>query len=574
MTIPTEAIDAIERVIAGTRAADLEGQRIEFKTDNTRSLPDTMRLVAEAAACLANSAGGVVVVGIDDRKAGIDALIGSALTLDATRRRIYELTEPGLVVAVGDVVRAGRHLIVVTIPASPTVHAVSGRSTERIGPSCEPMTPQRIASVVSDRRAEDWSVLDSGIDAARVPLAAVGVARLLLARQPGPSRSRLDRQSDSDLLRSIGVVTKNATLTNAGALLLTEHLGGAEQIAYVYRRTPTGALVVNEHHTGPLLLALQRIFDLVDARVERTSVNVAGGQQLQVADLPEAAVREALINAVMHRDYRRRGHVVAEHSPTRFAVTSPGPFLDGISPQNVLTTSSRTRNPHLSSVIRALGLAETAGAGVDRMFAAMARIGHQPPAYTAQPDQVEVVLTGGAPNAHVARFTASLSPEDAEDADTMLVLLTLLSRRTVNAAAAAPLLQRTEPEAQSVLGRLGTTPIAMLEPTRETANRARPNYRLRADVLAALGPAVTYNRRTTDDFDRKIVGVVRETGAVNGRMVRLLLDIDVVSASRVLGDLVDRKVLVKTSQATRGPSVTYGPGPAFPTASPPRKRRT
>jgi hypothetical protein len=109
-----------------------------------------------------------------------------------------------------------------------------------------------------------------------------------------------------------------------------------------------------------------------------------------------------------------------------------------------------------------------------------------------------------------------------------------------------------------------TLRVRLLEPTRETANRARPNYRLRAHVLSALGPAVTYNRRTTDDYDRKIIGVVGETGEVNGRVVKLMLDLDASSASRLLAELVQREILVKTSKAQRGPGVTYGAGPAFP----------
>ena len=58
--------------------------------------------------------------------------------------------------------------------------------------------------------------------------------------------------------------------------------------------------------------------------------------------------------------------------------------------------------------------------------------------------------------------------------------------------------------------------------------------------------------------------MIRETGEINGRMVRLLLDVNVLTASRLLGDLVERQILIKTSAAQRGPSVTYGPGPAFP----------
>lgn len=43
-----------------------------------------------------------------------------------------------------------------------------------------------------------------------------------------------------------------------------------------------------------------------------------------------------------------------------------------------------------------------------------------------------------------------------------------------------------------------------------------------------------------------------------------MLDVDRVTASRLLADLVDRQILVKTSRAQRGPSVTYGAGAAFP----------
>jgi len=83
-------------------------------------------------------------------------------------------------------------------------------------------------------------------------------------------------------------------------------------------------------------------------------------------------------------------------------------------------------------------------------------------------------------------------------------------------------------------------------------------------VVSALGPAISYRRRTTDEYNRKIIELVREVGHINARMVKIALDLDTVPASRVLGDLVARKILVKTSEAQRGPAVTYGPGEKFP----------
>jgi len=562
------ALSAIE---SGAVARTLETDTLDFKTQG-RSIPDTLRDLAEAAACFANARGGTLVVGVADAKAGPEAFLGSGLDPVVTQRRIFELTDPRLTVAVDHVQRAGRDLLVLTVPSSPDVHAVGGRSTERIGTSCQPMSNSRIATVVAERRGDDWSAQDSDLDLAALDALATGQARSMLERSSDPLRRGYARESDADLMRVLGLMTARGTLTNAGALLFTRHLDHPEELSYVHRRTPAGELLVNEHLPTPLLPSIQRTFDLVGARLDRTPVNLPGGQQIQLADLPEAAVREAVINAVMHRDYRRLGVVQVEHTATRLVVTSPGPFVSGVTVNNVLTTSSRSRNPLLSGAVRTLGLAETAGTGVDRMYAEMARIGHQPPTFHADLDQVRVTLLGGAPNTYVARFVATLPREEAEDADTMLALLTLLTRRTLTVDLMAPVLQKPDVEVLAVLDRLASEPVRLLERTRESARRTRPVYRLREHVVAALGPALAYRRRTVDESDRKIIGLVREVGEVNARMVKLLLDLDAAPASRVLGDLVNRGILVKTSHAQRGPSVAYGPGPAFPTTAKRRRK--
>jgi ATP-dependent DNA helicase RecG len=565
MATAPEVLAALEAVELGTRARDVESETLDFKTVS-RSVEDTLRDLAEAASCFANARGGVIVVGVADRPGGRDAFVGCELDPVRVKRRIFELTDPRLTVLVDEVGRAGKRLLVLTVPSGPDVHAVGGRSTERIGTSCEPMSSTRIAALVSERRGDDWSAEDSERPVDDVDPAAVAVARRMVARTRGRGATR---KSVLDLLRTLGLVTERRTLTRAGALLFGS--GGAA-VAYVHRRTPAGALVVNERLEAPLLPGLERVFDLVSARLDRTSVNLPNGQQLQLADLPEAAVREAIINAVMHRDYRRPGVVQVEHTATRLAVTSPGGFVSGVTVNNVLTTSSRLRNPDLAAAVRALGLAETAGGGVDRMYAEMTRLGHQPPTFTVDAESVRVTLLGGAPNAALARFVATLPAEEADDADTMLTLLTLLSRRTVNAVTMAPLFQKLEPEAHEVLQRLSSDAVRLLEPTRESAQLRRPTYRLREHVVAALGPTLAYRRRAPDEYDRKVIGMVREAGEVNARMVRLMFDLDTPGATRVLVDLVDRGILVKTSTATRGPSVTYGPGPVFPAA--PRRRRT
>jgi len=82
----------------------------------------------------------------------------------------------------------------------------------------------------------------------------------------------------------------------------------------------------------------------------------------------------------------------------------------------------------------------------------------------------------------------------------------------------------------------------------------------------ALGAVLTYRRRTADESDRKVLALVAESGQINARVVRLMLDLDPSSTSRLLGDMVARGLLVKTSRAERSRNVTYGPGLGFPTA--------
>ncbi|MBI1758231.1 MAG: putative DNA binding domain-containing protein [Actinobacteria bacterium] len=573
MTVAAEVHRALAEIRSGAVPSTLESATLDFKQVIRRSLTDTCKDLAEAAVCFANAQGGSVVVGVADAVAGPAAIQGCDLETLVVQRRIYELTDPRLTVTVEPLISDGQRLVVISVPASPDVHQVGGRATERVGTSCHPMAASRIATVVGERRGEDWSAADSGVDPDHAVAPAMMLCRTLLGRSADPVRRDHAQHTDLDLLRRLGLLTASGTLVNAGALLLTADPRHAQTLAYVHRRTPAGELTANEHLGGPLVESLLRVLDRIEARVERTPVNLPGGQQLQLADLPEAAIREAVVNAVTHRDYRRPGPVRVEHAATRLVVTSPGPFLSGITPDNVLTTSPRSRNACLSNAIRTLGLAETAGIGVDRMYAEMARLGHQPPTYTADLNEVRVTLLGGAPNSHLARFVSTLPAGESEDAETLLVLLTLLSHRTVTADQLAPLFQKSAAEVQAVLDRLASPSLRLIERTRESVRRSQPVYRLQEGVVATLGPAVTYRRRTPDQHDRKIIGLVREAGSINSRVVQIALGLDPPTASRILGDLVARQILIKTSTAQRGASVTYGPGERFPVTSTARRRQ-
>lgn len=192
-----------------------------------------------------------------------------------------------------------------------------------------------------------------------------------------------------------------------------------------------------------------------------------------------------------------------EHEASRLRVTSPGGFVPGVTVDNVLTVSSRCRNLSLAQAVRSLGLAESAGVGVDRMYTSMTAVGHQPPGFATDGLTVEAVPQGGAPNEPVARFAASLPEHRRGDTDTMLVHTYLLDHRTTTAARMAKLVQRTEAEMETKLLELSAPGDGLIERTADTARSKRGEYRLVGSAVRALGPAVTYRARSGDDTDRK-----------------------------------------------------------------------
>jgi len=569
-----ELAAVLGRILTGTRPADLETEHLDFKRQPD-SRPDAIKTLVDAAVCFANASGGTIVMGVADGGGGSEAFAGCDLDPRIVQRRIHELTEPPLMVGTRAEEHAGTTLLIVDVFQSFDIHAdKQGRSTRRIATDCVPITPQEHRRLREERLGVDWSAQPSDRPWSDLSPRALTAAREALRRVPD-DRHSLSSLSDEDLLRALGVVDDESRLLRAAEVLFCDAGVAAEPaILYQHRQTPGGEATAVERVVLPLVTAFERTMELIWARRNVTPLTLPNGQQIEIADFPEIAVREALSNAVVHRDYRLRQPINIEHSPSAFVVISPGPLVGSVTRDNILTHASTPRNPVLARAARILRLAEETGRGVDRMFREMIRAGQDLPVIEEGVDYVRVVFSGGAPRTAVSRFVAQLPAEERDDTDTMLTLFTLCQRRTVTADDMSAILQKGVHEAELVLRRLAQDVPGILELTRESQRSRRKQYRLRGDVLKSLGPAVRYHRRTTDDVDRKVISHINEYGKVTNRTLQNLFDIDVWRARDILADLQQRSWIVRTSEAARGPNVEYGTGPSFPRQRASKTRKT
>lgn len=565
----SEADVALARIMSGAKSRDCETETLDFKQDRG-STRDTEKLIIDAAICFANSAGGFVIVGIDDKASGQSALCGTSIDPGHVKQRVYEMTRPHLNV------EAYYHpkytnILVVSVAQSSELHSdTQGRATQRINLDCIPLTPDQQTRLREERKGVDWSAQSSSRGIDEISAVAVVSARTILSRF-SDERRRVAASSTPDLLSALGVIHPSGFLNRAGELLFCETCPVSD-LVYQYRNTPGGEPRNVVRLQLPLITTFAKVMDLVIARRVSTPLNLPNGQQISIEDFPQLAVREALSNAICHRDYHLDGAVVVDHSPETLTVSSPGPLVAGVTVANIITTTSRPRNPSLAKAARILGFAEELGRGVDRMYREMIRNGRRTPVIEANYDRVRVALVGGAPDTNIARFVTSLPDDEQEDTDTMIVLVRLCSTRTITANTAAPLLQKSVAESEAVLRRLSGDTVALLEKTRATVGRSSGTYRLRSEALKGLGAAVVYQRRTADEIDRKVISHVREYGKITNRTLQNVFDVHVFKARDIIADLVRRNILVRTSVTHRGPKVEWGPGPSFPSTGGTRRR--
>lgn len=125
----------------------------------------------------------------------------------------------------------------------------------------------------------------------------------------------------------------------------------------------------------------------------------------------EKVIREAILNAVSHRDYRLHGSVFIRQYPKKIEIVSPGGFPPGITPDNILFRQS-PRNRRIAEAFARCGLVERSGQGADRMFEESIKESKPRPDFAGTDDyQVSLTLKGEVQNPRFLMFLQQVTVE-------------------------------------------------------------------------------------------------------------------------------------------------------------------
>lgn len=472
MTIPCDAeiLTLLDRLDSAT-ADQLETQWLDFKP--WYGPKEDMKVAIEYAVCFANADGGVIVFGVEDDVKGREAAIhgASRYDLDTWRRGIFDGIRPHLKVEVYelDVPEGTGKLLIVRVPkgdSSMAYGTAQGLFKMRIGKNCMPLDPQGFIKARISSGALDWSGQPAE-HLTETDLDKVEIARARNILRKFNPESDLLNLDDRAFLIALGAI-RGGKVTHAGLLLLGREdvllrVCPQHGVHYVYQVSDV-LLARNESYRQGLLSILERIEQHFTGPANPEQELSVGLFKLRIPAYPLEVVREALLNAITHRDYSDSGEVLIRHTKHELVITSPGGFIGGITPDNILRKEPISRNRTLAESFEKLRLVERAGIGRRRIFLPTLAYGKRPPVYETDGSRVTLRIFNGSYDTRMATLVAKWKQDGIEiDLDGLLVLFYLREHRFIDSRRAAQLLQLSRDESRDALDKLTQVPAALLE---------------------------------------------------------------------------------------------------------------
>jgi ATP-dependent DNA helicase RecG len=326
------------------------------------------------------------VVGSDFAQGQVGALEDETYSRLGIRVRMEELYENGL------------RVLVAHIPTRPVgkMMKFEGVPLMRVGESLRNMSDEEMFAILSEQEPDFSAKFCEGISIADLDEVAIKKMKESYARkQKNPGFMQL---STEQVLTDLKLL-ENGKLNYAALVLLAKK-------EVIHAKLPQSKTIwefrnseAQIHHDSrevidePLFIAIDSIWKLINQPTLNRKYPVQSGAYIfDLYDFNEEVIREAVLNAIAHRDYTITSEAVVKQYPNKFIITNPGGFPKGVTIENILTVSSTPRSRLMTEILEKTGLVERSGQGVDKIFSITLSEGKAEPDYKNS-DMFQVSLT-------------------------------------------------------------------------------------------------------------------------------------------------------------------------------------
>lgn len=525
-----------------------ESLTVEFKSDLKQLSDDEL---IQALVCLANAEGGELWLGVEDdgRPSGLHK---NHLQLSGLPGLVAARTSPSLHIEVTSLEIENKIVARILVPKA-KYHEIATSSGMYLRrrlkadgtPECRPLLPHERIS-----RASRLGL----IDVSAQPVANTTIndfdplerERLRQAIQKYGGDQYLLELDDQGLDGALGLTTRNENdeqvPTLAGLLIIGKESVLKEKVStheFAIQVLEGEEVRFNEFRRFPILKALEWL------ETNFRPFNPEKEVQIDLFRVPipkvdMGAFREAIANALVHRDYHRLGAVHVRLDDYGLTVSNPGGLVEGVTVDNLLTTEPRPRNPLLADVMKRIGVVERSGRGVDKIYRGMLRFGRPEPNYK-RTDEYNVVLQLSTIEADEVFLQIVIDQENqfgrSMPIDSLIILAALREQKRLTVEEITGHIQRDTTQTRAALEKLVES--GLIQPHGQTRNRT---YTLSPELYRVKGEEIEYTRQVgLNHFqhEQMILAYVNHHSRIQRKDAMDLCHLTPDQAYRLLKRLVD-----------------------------------
>ena len=537
---------------------------VEFKSD-LKSLPD--RDLLAVVVSLANTEGGELLLGVED-DGRITGLHANHINISGIPSLVANKTNPAISIRVERFELQGKSIARIIVPKSRQLVSTSDgllvrRRIKLDGtPEAVPFYPHEFIQRQSSLGLVDPSaMLMEQITVDQLdPLQRL---RLRNAIKKYGGEQSLFSLADEELDGALGLVMEHQGRkcpTVAGLLilgnetLLRQHLPAYEVAFQVLRGTDVR---VNEFYRKPLLETFEEVELQFKPWIVEEEIQV-GLFRVPVPNYDRRAFREAVVNALVHRDFSTLGAVHIKLDDDGLSISSPGGFIEGVTLNNLLVAPPRSRNPLLADIIKRIGLAERTGRGIDRIYEGMLRYGRPAPDYSlSNAYTVSLFLSNASADLDFLKMVVEQEDKlGTMPIDSLIILSRLREERRLTTTDLAPSVQKQEANVRATLEKLVET--GFLEP--HGTGRGR-SYILSARMYQKAGQRAEYIRQAGFDSiqqEQMVLNFIKAHGTIKRADVIELCRLTKDQSAKLLTQLAHEKMIHKHGDR-RGTYYNFNP---------------
>lgn len=340
----------------------------------------------------ANAQGGKLYVGVNDE--------GNPVGLPNSRKLLEDLPNKirdamGIIVNINLLQEDGKDYLEIEVPPYPIAISCKGSYYYRSGSTNQRLSGPELERFILHRRGATWDNMPLPYFTMNdVDDVVVDHFKRLAAKKGRIDKSVLDEPKD--ILMDKLHLTNGGYLTNAAMLLFSKDperwlLGAYTKIGFF--ETDADLLYQDEIH-GSLLEQIDKIIEVVYLKYMKAKIAYEGMQRIERYFVPEAALREALLNALCHKDQASGIPIQISVYDDRLYIANCGQLPENWTVENLMSKhASKPFNPNIAHVFYLAGFIESWGRGIEKICNACREDGVPQPEYTVNPGDIMIKFT-------------------------------------------------------------------------------------------------------------------------------------------------------------------------------------